>query len=145
MEKVSREKMINSFKNLEKNFISWANNKDVKKFVDGLKSMKNKRQKQIDKFLTSNIKDFRKGLNKEAKALEKVFKKEIDRTKSAFNNQIKELESIKKVAEKHISNTLGLKKKTVSVSRKKVSAKKVTKKKVIKKKVAKKVSKKTRR
>ena len=56
-----KDKILGSFKTLEKNFIDFAHNSEIQKTIESVKKMKTKRQKQVDKMLNSNIKELRKG------------------------------------------------------------------------------------
>ena len=65
MSTLTKKKILESFKQLEKNFNEFSKNNDLKKTMTNIKKMKNKRVKQVDKMLSSNIADLKKSFTKE--------------------------------------------------------------------------------
>ena len=137
-----KKKLQDTFKSIEKNFQTLANNKDIKKVLKEMSKLRDKRSKQIESMLNQPLEELKKSYKKEVKAMEDFFKDEIKKTKKVFNEQLKELEKMKKTVEGHIKTATGKVTKSAPIKKKKTTTKKKTvKKKTAKKKTTKKKSK----
>ena len=74
MSNIVKHRLQKTFKKIEDNFQTLANNKDIQKVIKEMKSLREKRAKQIESMLNQSLSDIKKSYKKEVKAMEKFLR-----------------------------------------------------------------------